>query len=980
MPDMAGNGEVDFNTMYKALNERQREAVDAIEGPVMVVAGPGTGKTQILTLRIANILRQTDTPPDAILALTFTNAGVYAMRKRLLGIIGQAAHKVRIHTFHSFCNETIERYPEYFPRIIGGKNASQPIRYQIIERLIDEGGFSIIRPSGDPYYYVSDIVRSISELKRDYINPDAFEELLAVRTEELENDPEAYHQKGRWVGQMKGAHKDALRALEKNRELLAVYRGYEIALTSLHLYDFDDMIGEVVRALSHNSDFKLILQEEYHYILADEHQDANDAQNKILNLLSDFFDNPNLFVVGDTKQAIFRFQGASQANFLRFTHTYPTARVITLEENYRSHQTVLDAGHGLIPENLLVSKSPHPKEMITLSAHATYASEHAFLAKHIGDCIARGTSPSEIAVIYRNNSEAVDIARALSFAGIAVSIESSQDALALPSVRLLLALARAATYLGDPAALAKVLYAPFLSLPPARAHELIVMAYELRKSLVTVVEQEEPQLWQVFVGWKNYAWSLSAVDAFSAIAAESGFKEWVLGQDNVSELLEATTALFNAVREVAEFQPRATLADCLAFLETTETYGLLASNPDGDVRDRVRLMTAHRAKGREFDHVYIAHVLERRWSGKGISPKFKLPLNTVDANHDARDDERRLLYVAMTRARKALTMSYAMGRDDGTPELPSIFLDDIKKWCAYTQEPTQETDVSALFAKPIFAGPCLAEKTYIQELFERRGLSATALNNYLACPWKYFFMNLVRLPEAKPPYMGYGTAVHAALKEFFDAFTEKGTDPGSAMLVQAFERALARQPMTAIDFETFKQKGVIALEGYWQNYTGGWHTATRTEYAIKGVQFSDTILLAGSIDKMELQEDGSVIVVDYKTKQPESRNVLEGKTKNATGDIKRQLVFYRLLLEKYDGDRYPFAAGEIDFIEPTDTGKYKKERFAISDDEVRELADTITRVGEEITNLAFWATHCDDRDCRFCRLGDIVRMKKVTEK
>ncbi|MDP3989142.1 MAG: ATP-dependent DNA helicase [bacterium] len=965
-----------FTAAYERLNAHQREAVDTIEGPVMVIAGPGTGKTQILTLRIANILHRSDASPDAILALTFTNAGVYAMRERLLSIIGSRAHKVHIHTFHSFCNEIIQRYPEFFPRIIGGSNASDALRYRIIESILDTGSFQYIRPSGDPFYYVTGIVRSLSELKREYINPDAFEALLDTRTQDLENDPDAYHEKGRWAGKMKGAYKDAFRSLEKNKELLTVYRMYEDALAREHLFDFDDMITEVVGVLERDGDFKMMLQEEYQYILADEHQDANDSQNRILDLLADFHDQPNLFVVGDTKQAIYRFQGASKENFLRFTKRYPDARVISLEKNYRSHQTILDAAHGLIPENPLTACASHSPSMISVSQHATVSDEYAFLASHIGQRIKEGVTPGEIAVIYRKNAEAHGIARALESRGIGVVVESKQDVLTIPPVCILLAQLRLAAFLGDDAVLARALYAPFLPLSAGRAHELVISARMNREPIKSVVLREEPEVWNLFSSWSEYAHARSALDAFTAIVEESGFQTWALGQHNARELIDGVTTLFTIFKEIAQSIPRATLVQCLQYLETTETYRLAGVHVSGDTNERVRLMTAHKAKGREFDYVYIAHVLESTWSGRAKREKFKLPLFADSNEHDANEDERRLLYVALTRARKDLVLSYFTMRDDGSPQLPSVFIQEIGQWCESHPGTTMHDDTPEAFRSVSSIGPSISEREYLSSIFSHRGLSATALNNYLSCPWKYFFRNLVRLPEAMPPHLAYGRAVHKALEEFFKDMNNGGV-PRVAHLISVFSSALEKEPMTQVDLDVFIEKGRVALEGYVAFYEPNWHTNVRTEYRISGVQFSDTIVLSGSLDKLEIAPDGrSVVVVDYKTTTPKSRNDIEGNTKDSSGDMKRQLVFYKLLLDRYAGDTYSFQAGEIDFIEPTDSGVYKKERFEIQDDEVKELADTIAKVGEEINTLSFWESRCEDKACEFCALGEVVRMEK----
>jgi len=351
-------GERIFLSFYKKLNPAQKKAVDTIEGPVMVIAGPGTGKTQILTLRIANILRQTDTAPEQILALTFTESGVFSMRKRLVEIIGSAGYRVRIHTFHGFANDLIREYPDAFPKIIGATHIHDVEKTDLVKELLATHGGKRLRPFGDPFFYVSSVKGAISEMKREYLAPAQFKKITAERKKAFARIPDLYNDKGKYAGTMKGKYARQNERLLRDEELAALYGRYEDALARRRRYDYDDMVVEAVRALEENSGLLLSLQEEHQYILADEHQDANRSQNRILELLASFHENPNLFVVGDEKQAIYRFQGASLENFRAFKRLYPAATVIALTENYRSTQPILDAAHSLIARGASLGCTP----------------------------------------------------------------------------------------------------------------------------------------------------------------------------------------------------------------------------------------------------------------------------------------------------------------------------------------------------------------------------------------------------------------------------------------------------------------------------------------------------------------------------------------------------------------------------------------------------------------------------------------------
>ena len=377
-----------FDKEYKRLNKAQRQAVDTIEGPVMVVAGPGTGKTQILTLRIANILRETQADAENILALTFTESGVSSMRKRLAELIGSDAYRINITTFHAFANDIIKQYPEYFPHIIGSESITDVDQITIIQDIIEGVSLEFLKPFGDVFLYVKDIIRAIKELKREGVSPEEFTSVVTEELTQFELIDDLYHQKGAHKGKMKGKYVTYKKQIDKNKELSHVYTLYQEKLHTTKQYDFEDMIVEVLRTLEREEDLLRILQEQYQYVLVDEHQDTNNAQNKILELLLNFHPQPNIFVVGDEKQAIYRFQGASLQNFYYFTYLYKEAVIINLSENYRSTQRVLDSAHSVIPKEESLSaalrEDDHPVSVVSLP---DLSSEMAYVANNIQTCI-----------------------------------------------------------------------------------------------------------------------------------------------------------------------------------------------------------------------------------------------------------------------------------------------------------------------------------------------------------------------------------------------------------------------------------------------------------------------------------------------------------------------------------------------------------------------------------------------------------------
>jgi DNA helicase II / ATP-dependent DNA helicase PcrA len=425
--------EAGFQAAYQALNLAQRQAVDTIDGPVMVIAGPGTGKTQILTLRIANILRQTDTAPESILALTFTESGVVAMRERLTRYLGARAYEVPIHTFHGFCGEIIRRYPEAFDTLIGSTPAADLDKITMVQSILTDTSLKRLRPTGDPTYYVRAIITVISEMKREYVSPDDLRVIITSQ-EMLLQGIEQYHTKGAHKGKERGEYRTLREQIEKNLELCFVYRQYETMLRTQRLHDFEDMIIETVRVLANNEDVRLDVQERYQYVLADEHQDVNGSQNRILELLCNYHERPNIFVVGDEKQAIYRFQGASLENFLYFEDQFQGTTMISLTENYRSTQPILDLAHrfiaveeGPLKDLRIALTSNRGKEAALTTANFQHeAVEDAGLVAAIKNLIGTGVRLTEIAVIVRSNREVERLAHVLASASIPT--EASSDA------------------------------------------------------------------------------------------------------------------------------------------------------------------------------------------------------------------------------------------------------------------------------------------------------------------------------------------------------------------------------------------------------------------------------------------------------------------------------------------------------------------------------------------------------------------------
>lgn len=986
-----------FQENYGKLNAEQRRAVDLIDGPVMVVAGPGTGKTQILTLRIANILLKTDTDPDSILAITFTESGVHSMRKRLAEIVGALGYRVTIKTFHGFTNDIIKNYPEEFPHIIGAQNITEVEQIGIVEKIVvEDDSLNYLRPINNKNYFIKEIIASIGALKREGLNSEDFSKLAKEEKKKFEKIDDLYHEKGAHKGKMKGEYKELEKNIEKNLEFAKVYSRYEKELKENNLYDYGDMILEVLKVLEKNKDLLLTLQEQYQYFLVDEHQDTNQAQNKIMELLCNFYDNPNIFIVGDEKQAIYRFQGASLNNFSYFKNLYPKAQVVFLENNYRSSQTVLDAAHGIIPSpKELKSKLGVGEKLIKLVSLETEEDELMFIADSINEKIKSGERPENIAVLYRDNKDAFALAEILEKHGIPFNVESDENILSDNEIKKLVALIRCAASL-DEKILSRVMQFDFVGLNSLDVWKLLAGRRKNYKTPLGILLSNEeflaesgienPATIKEFLGKMSdlYAGSknLSLPEFFEKVVKKSGFLAHILSLKNSAEKLHKLNSLFSEIKDLYTAHKNYSLDDFLEHLDSLERNSISIKPKKSGHFGNVRLMTAHRSKGQEFEVVYIIQAVDGHWGSRRAQAKIQL-INSSSSPEDGftdidDGDERRLFYVALTRAKTEVVVTYARKNKDNRDNLKTKFLENIRKELIEEVElpadfktSTEKADIN--FAERVVSGPEVYATEFIRENFLEKGLSVSALNNYLSCPWRYFYSSLLNIPMAQETYLLYGTAVHEALKNFFDKLRE-GENPTREYLVAKFEETISRMPLSEGDLSDFLKRGEESLGGYFDFYKGKFHVNSLTEYPISRV-YLDEIPLTGKLDKLEILDmSGLVNVVDYKTGKPKSRGDIEGETKNSEGNVKRQLTFYKLLLSLFaDGNKFRFASADIDFVEPMESGKYKKEHFTISDEEVEELKNEIRRVSEEIMNFKFWDKRCEDKHCEFCELREMVK-------
>jgi len=958
-----------FDAEYKQLNKAQKEAVDAVEGPVMVVAGPGTGKTKILTLRIANILQKTQVEPENILALTFTDAGAKEMRRRLREIIGSTADRVRLHTYHGFAGSIISEFSDHFPHIARARQMTEVEAETIIREIIKDHKFYKLRPAGDPDLYVSKIIKTIGDCKDEAWTPEIIRSFAKDEIKRVQTNEDWLSTRGPTKGKIKAEGLKRIEKCERTIIFADIYQAYESKKVEQRKMDFDDLILELITALRKDELLLRLLQEKFQYILVDEHQDTNDSQNALIRLIAEFFDNPNLFVVGDEKQAIYRFQGASLENFISFQKQWQGMKTIRLEKNYRSQQNILDASFAMIENNYL--EGEYPELRIRLHSDTETESRPVdvvmagnglagdeYLVEQIRNIIEK--HPKEItAVIVRRN---VDVQRALAILeqnGITASAERGSDIFADSLGQLFFSLLE---FLADSSKIESLAYCLAGGLWQLKIDERARLIRALRAGLVSDIEKEIPELAYL----RKEINHCGAVAYMILVGDKSGITAIAQRDPVSSQIWRGIISLAEELGKQNPDSPAELIKNLIEYRTSAGSRNIKISL--GSVQAPVRVMTAHGSKGLEFDNVFLPYSVEESWLPRGRGEYFILPRQGED--YDSLRDERRLFYVALTRARSRVFIISPL-EEAGRQFTPLRFI--------YELDPTQvaRIELPAILKKSdrtfIFNPETKIKNEsveYAKRVLAENGLSVTALNHFCECPSKFFYKSILRIPEPPSASAEKGNAMHEAMATVWH-LENKNESVIAETINKAIKNYFATSLLPSYDKEPALQsliedapKVASALLPHFKE-TGTISTETRRELILDG------LLLHGKLDAV-LESKDKVSVFDYKTRESMSVNAIKGDTKDADGNYFRQLIFYKLLLM---GDKKlnkkPIEPALV-FIKPDSKGRCPTVSLPIEENDVENIKREIKTLVDDVQSGKFLENSCDEKDCEYCALRKML--------
>jgi DNA helicase-2/ATP-dependent DNA helicase PcrA len=997
--------EKSFSVAYKELNDAQRKAVDAIDGPVLVIAGPGTGKTQLLSLRVANILKQTDSDPGSILCLTFTNFAAINMRERLNTFLGSNSRNIRVRTFHSFAAELMQLNPDYFWNGARLTNVPDAVQLDIIQSILAELPLDnplAVKFAGN-YTSLNDVKQGLKLAKEAGLTPEKLRAMIEANlayikevaepalVETLDGSLSMKHLdelesliqdlpeqnieqliyplqslssvikaelsraieadkligkttnsgkwKRKWLQNANGT-KGMFDEIKRNNWWLCLSEVYETYRKYLHerdYYDYSDMIIEVLSVLEQNPDLLASIQESFLYVLIDEFQDANKAQIRLSQLVASDSANPsqpNLMAVGDDDQSIFAFNGAELNNMLNFEKAYPETKKIVLTNNYRSSQAILDTAKSIInqaderlvnilPEldkNLVAQAKLDPGEII----HFRYPTKEHQLFR-IAESIKQAWQndhDQSLVVLARSHDSLRQISYYLQEANVPIRYEQQNNILDQRLIQQLLLLAETVVAINQGNSvsvnynLRRLLSDPTWRVSPKELWHMAVTNYAKRTNwLDSLNDSDKPKLvvlgqWLMWLAAQSVSEKLPIMIEYLIGHRPSQHMTSPLRESYItsakldSEYLSSLSGL-NILRDlvyefVASHSQNVNLTDFVRFIDLNNELGRQIVDESWFISNEkaVELMTVHKAKGLEFDTVYILDGVENQWQPRhiGRKPPANLPLQPYGEDFN---DYARLAYVAATRSRRTLVVSSYMTDQKGQKVLASPLFNEfpVKE---YT-EADESQDSKQMLLEASLSWPRLNtsdEKSLLTPRLKDYKLSATGLLRFLDVsqggPEHFLETELLRLPEITSAHMAYGTAMHTAMQTAQNLINN---DRYKLEEVKAaYSNKLSSLAIPSDVLERYLPHGQDVIDNLFKNLKFSMEKNGQAEVAINDIKI-EGVALSGTLDHVYFR-DGHLTITDYKTGSPLSSFTTRDQTKAIKAWRNRtQLLFYCLMAE-----------------------------------------------------------------------------------
>ncbi len=831
------------------LNKEQKEAVEHKSGPLLIVAGAGTGKTTVVTERIKWIIGEGLAKPEEILALTFTEKAAREMEKRVDQALPYGTFGLWISTFHSFCDRILRSEALHIGLNPHYKLLTEAETYLLVKNNFWKFDLTYFRPTGNPYKFIEGMIQHFGRLKDEDVDPKDYKN-------------------------------------EEFPELVIAYKTYEDLKLSEQVMDFADLISNTLKLFRTRKTILARYQKQFKYILVDEFQDTNFAQNELVKLLAS--DGHNITVVADDDQSIYRFRGAAISNVLQFRKDFPKASVITLTQNYRSTQEILDRAYDLIqhnnPDRLEVQekidkklKSATQKDhkiKIDLIYVDRVENEAEAVVKKIAELKTGGRQYKDFAILVRANNHSDPFVRALERSRIPFQFLGPGQLFRQPEIKDLIAYLKVVYDFTDNVSLYRVLSMEIFKFSQRDLIEVLNKAKRANLSLFEQLEKEER--FSDFVTMVHRHQELvpkeSAGQILYYFLEDSGILKSVVEYKTVLEEHHAQniTKFFDKLKSFEATNKDSSIFAVVDYLNLAMDMGEspLAAEIDWSENNAVNLLTIHSAKGLEFPVVFLVNLVEGRFPTRERKEQLPIPDNLIKEvlpqGDFHQEEERRLFYVGMTRAKEKLIFSAANYYGEGKRErkLSPFVVEALGP--DFVKTSSGEANQIPLFE---WAKPALEEKVSDRPLTKVDFLSYSAIEAFRTCPLHFKLRYILRIPTPTTAPLSMGNSIHLALRDFYrnggdlikhlennwisDGYSDKKHEKES---LEKSKRFLAEY----LETELHKKAKPILLE---QQFI---------------IRVDPTLKVGGKIDRVDDLGNGEIEVIDYKTgKKPEEKKLAE---------------------------------------------------------------------------------------------------------
>ncbi len=1013
-----------FLEEYNNLNTEQKEAVDNIYWPLMVIAWPGTWKTQIIWMRTANIIRTIWANAENILITTFTEAWVIAIRKRLVKFLWQEWYKVKVSTFHSFASEVISEFPEKFLEQRAKKTIDDIESYEIISSILDSNiekwEIKELFSPWDRMAYLRDIKDRIGKLKTEWLTPDWFDIVIKKQEKEYEQKIEELQYNNR-IRNLEKRQKDDKEKYDKHinklKELNLVYKEYNKSIREKWLYDFADMINFVTEKFKNDEEIVAYYAEKFQFIMIDEFQDTNNSQNNIIDLILEYFpEEQNIMVVWDDDQSIYRFQWANIENMLDFSKKYPHTKNIVLSHNYRSSQKILDISKNLIENNKqrISNRIKNiDKELIAswenkdINCNNFYLFENDIKEKEYvyREIKEKYNQNENFAIIVKTNKQITEWSDFLTQKWLEVNSKNSSNILKNKFCDFLLNFLQLVDnpYFDDEK-LINTLRSELVNIENIDIihinRVLFQKNYKRRKNKLSIWDiikniedsdedfKEEIKDIDKIIEFREFVldlnkntWIWAATNIIRETIEKTWLFEYIEDKWDINDLQDIFT-LINKIKSFIEIDKNISIKNIINKFDLYNKFWISISRENiKSINSKIEILTAHASKWLEYDIVFIPEVYEWNWNKKAMPNKLKLPiwiswewLQYADLSESeykelekeiSKEEERRLFFVALTRAKKSLIFTMPQSKENKLL-IKSSFVEET-----LIENKEKDLDLSDKELKNILKSSIKdtdlikntkQELDYISKFLENYKISPTDLNKFIDDPQKFLREVIFRYPFLSNENLVFWSAYHKILEKLWVSKIEnKHISLEEAK--EIFLEELDRYDNSPEEYDRLKERWINWIEWYYNIFQNNNRKILNTEYNFnpKNIIF-EWIPLTWKVDKIELVDWNDIALIDYKTWSIKWMSHIKWIDRNWNKkywdwrwNYLRQLLFYKLMFDNNRELKSKYNLWElgIDFVEgkkweykyiPIDYTKEEYENF------ISELKDSWGK----INNISFW--------------------------